>query len=119
MREFVNELTLKNFKFENNNYKINKNNDKQGLLLIYAPWCGYSKLLAPEWRKFENKYQDKYYIASLNSDKKNSGNNLIIEQIGVDGFPTIKYINKDGTVDINYDGDKNIEGFLKYLLEKL
>lgn len=118
MKEFLNELTLKDFKFENENYKIKKNDDKQGLLLIYAPWCGYSKLLGPEWRKFEKKYKNKYYIASLNSDKNNSGNDLIIKQLGIAGFPSVKYIQKDGTVDIDYEGDKNIESFLKYLLEK-
>ena len=112
------ELKMKDFKLKNSNYIIKKNENKPGLLLVYAPWCGYSKLVLPEWRDFEKKNNKKYYIAALNVEAKNSGNKLIARKLGVTGYPTIKYINKDGIVGVNYDGERDIGSFTKYLAEK-
>ena len=111
-------LKIKDFKLKDGKYIIKKINDKPGLLLIYAPWCGYSKLILPEWDDFKKKYSKKYYIASLNVEEKNSGNKLISKKLGITGYPTIKYVNKDGIVGVNYDGERDIESFTKYLAEK-
>jgi len=117
MNEFSNELKMKNFKYKDGNYFIKKTSGKPGLVLVYASWCGYSKILGPEWREFERE-NSKYYIASIKVDKEKSGNDLIADQLDISGYPTIKYINKDGKIGETYEGERNIENFLKYLSKK-
>lgn len=116
MKSFSNELTMNDFKLKDGNYIIKKNNGKKGLLLVYAPWCGYSKMIGPEWREFNK--NKKYFVTALNVEKKNSGNKIIAKELNISGYPTIKYVNKDGKVLDTYDSDRNIEGFIKYLSEK-
>ena len=118
MREFSNELKMKNFKYKNGSYFIKKTSGKPGLVLVYASWCGYSKILGPEWREFEKDYKNKYYIASIKVDKEKSGNDLIANQLNISGYPTIKYINKEGKIGETYEGERNIENFEKYLSKK-
>ena len=97
------ELVASDFEVSN---KIKKTNGKRGLLLIYAPWCGYCQMLAPEWKTFGEKYKNDFFIKSLNADNKSSGNNLIAEKIGVEGFPTIKVVDSNGNIGKTYDGEE-------------
>ena len=108
------EVTIKDFKLKDGEYFL-KNNGKKGLLLIYAPWCGYCQMLAPEWKRFYTKHKDNYVIKSLNVENKQAGNNKISEALGVQGFPTIKTIETSGKITKNFEGERNIKNFEKYL----
>lgn len=91
------------------------------LVEIYASWCGHCKRLAPVWEQLADAYavdpkkgaQPKVQIVKIDGDihRKTS------KQFGVSGFPTIKYIAADGSVeDVNVGRD--FESLSAYINEK-
>lgn len=117
MNKFSNkiEVTIKDFKVQNNKFYL-KNNGKKGLIVIYAPWCGYCQMLVPIWKKLAE--NNDYTIKALNAENEKEGNKRMANQLGVEGFPTIKYIDKNGQIGENYQGERNIQDFINFLSQK-
>jgi len=106
-KEGVKVLVGKNF------HEVAMNKDKDVLVEFYAPWCGHCKQLAPIWDKLGEKYKDHESIVIAKMDS--TANEL--EEIKVQGFPTIKLIKKGTNEIVDYNGDRTEEGFSKFLEE--
>ena len=78
---------------------------------FYAPWCGHCKQLAPIWDKLGEKYADHESIVIAKMDS--TANEL--EEVKVQGFPTIKLFKKGTNEIVDYNGDRTVEGFSKFL----
>jgi len=85
--------------------------EKNVLVEFYAPWCGHCKQLAPTWDKLGEKFEDNADIVIAKMDS--TGNEL--EDIKIQGFPTIKLFKKGDNKIVNYSGDRTLEGFEKFL----
>lgn len=59
---------------------------KMLLVMFYAPWCGHSKRLAPEWAKAARKLHG-HPVKLARCDASNS--TTITQKFGVRGFPTL------------------------------
>ena len=88
-------------------------NEKPGLVLFHANWCGHCKKLMPEWKKLQDQYPE--HVTSVEAD----AHPKVIEAHGVQGFPTIKYL-KSGLSNagdsVEYEGERtkdDLEAFLK------
>merc|ERR1712209_227191 len=85
--------------------------EKDFLVEFYAPWCGHCKQLAPIWDKLGEKYADHANIVIAKMDS--TANEL--EEIKVQGFPTIKLFKKGTNEIVDYNGERTLEGLTKFL----
>ena len=108
------ELELDDFIYKNNSFYL-KNTDNQGLVMIYAHWCGYCNILTPTWKKLHNKYKNKFTIKAIHVENKKGGNDKLVKQLNIQGYPTILKIEKDGKIGKKYEGERTIEEFVKFL----
>merc|ERR1712061_784856 len=96
-----------------NFHDVAMNPEKNVLVEFYAPWCGHCKQLTPIWDKLGEKYADHANIVIAKMDS--TANEL--EEIKVQGFPTIKLFKKGTNEIVDYNGDRTVEGFSKFLDE--
>lgn len=95
------------------NFKDIVGGDDDVLLEFYAPWCGHCKALEPKYNELATDLKD---VKGLTIAKCDSTANEI-EGINIQGFPTIKFFPKGSTTPIEYDGEREVEAFKKYLEE--
>merc|ERR1711963_868199 len=94
-----------------NFHEVAMNPEKNVLVEFYAPWCGHCKQLAPIWDKLGEKYADHANIIIAKMDS--TANEL--EEIKVQGFPTIKLIKAGDNSIVDFDGERTEAGFTKFL----
>jgi len=104
-KEGVKVLVGKNF------HEVAMDEKKNVLVEFYAPWCGHCKQLVPVWDKLGEKYKDHESIVIAKMDS--TANEL--EEIKVQGFPTIKLIRAGTNEIVDFDGDRTEAGFVKFL----
>ncbi|CAL1529222.1 unnamed protein product [Lymnaea stagnalis] len=98
-------LVGKNFK------EVALNKDKAVFVEFYAPWCGHCKQLAPIWDELAEAYKDndKIVIAKMDSTANE------VEEVKVQSFPTLKYFPANSDKVIDYNGERTLAGFKKFL----
>lgn len=87
--------------------------DKDVLLEFYAPWCGHCKALEPKYKELAEELKDVEGLVIAKCDATANE----IDGINIQGFPTIKFFPKGSTTGKDYEGEREVEGFKKYLQE--
>ena len=78
--------------------------------LFYWKDCGHCKKMMPEWAKLKSQYKGNIKLADYESES----NPDIMKQNGVQGFPTIRLLEK-GKKPIEYEGPRTAQGFMAFL----
>ncbi|KAK2167584.1 hypothetical protein LSH36_26g09006 [Paralvinella palmiformis] len=91
--------------------EIAKDKKKGVFVEFYAPWCGHCKQLSPIWDELAEKYKDQDDVVIAKMDA--TANEL--EDVKIHSFPTLKYFPKDSEEVVDYNGDRTLEGFSKFL----
>jgi len=89
----------------NDNYAA-ETDGKTVLLKFYAPWCGHCKALKPDWDKLMAEFAGSSTQLVGDVDCTAGGQELC-EDVGVDGYPTLKWGDPDDLQD--YDGERSFE----------
>jgi len=87
------------------------NKEKHVLVEFYAPWCGHCKKLVPIWDELGEKYKDSKDIAIAKMDSTANE----IENVSIKGFPTIKLFKKGDNEEVEYSGNRDLDGFVEFL----
>jgi len=87
------------------------NKDKHVLVEFYAPWCGHCKKLVPVYDELGEKYKDSEDIVIAKMDSTANE----VEGVSIRGFPTIKLFKKGDNEVVDYDGARDLDGFVKFL----
>ena len=89
-------------------------NDKDVMLVFYAPWCGHCKQLLPNYEEAAKKLKaknPKIVLAKMDATENE------VESVTITGFPTIKFYpgNKKGSKPIDFNGERTTEGIIKFI----
>lgn len=87
------------------------NKDKDVLVEFYAPWCGHCKQLAPIFDQLGEKFKDNESVVIAKIDS--TANEL--EHTKITSFPTLKYYKKGDNAVVDYNGERTLEGFTKFI----
>lgn len=85
--------------------------NKDVLVEFYAPWCGHCKQLAPIFDQLGEKFKDSETIVVAKMDA--TVNEL--EHTKIQSFPTIKLYKKGDNSVVDFNGERTLEGFSKFL----
>ncbi|XP_067647396.1 protein disulfide-isomerase [Eurosta solidaginis] len=84
---------------------------KDVLVEFYAPWCGHCKQLAPIYDQLAEKFKDNEEIVIAKIDA--TANEL--EHTKISSFPTLKFYRKGDNKVIDYNLDRTLDDFVKFL----
>ena len=97
----LNQIYHPNREFDTNETEVKK----ADILFFYVNWCPYSINALKLWDALSLQYNNKQYKDTLLNfhkiDCEDESNNAIIEQHNITGYPTIKLIKENGSVEFN------------------
>ena len=98
----------------------NTRSSESKMYFFYADWCPHCKSAKPEWDKFHKQFNNKqigtYNIVPVGVDCS-EGDNPLIQEFGVDGYPTVILVKGDQRV--NYDAKITYDNLVKYVEDVL
>ncbi len=92
---------------------IVKDETKDVLVKYYAPWCGHCKKLAPIWEELGEAYKDDASVVIAKFDA--TANEA--DGVEVRGFPTLIFYPAGNKAGVNYEGERDLESFKKWIEE--
>jgi len=86
---------------------------------FYAPWCGHCKKLAPEFEKAAGVLKaNSPPVVLVKVDATADENKEVADKYGVKGYPTLKLFRGGSTEATDYNGPRDTEGIVSYLLKQ-
>lgn len=100
-----------------NEYKEFIDSNPLVLAEFFAPWCGYCKMLGPEFSKAANSLNETHPNIKLVQIDCTAEEELCAEH-GIPGYPTLKVLRGSVLPPEDYDGPRNAEGIAEYMIKQ-
>ena len=84
-----------------------------GILLVWASWCGHCNRFKPVYNELAQKLGAGFEVLALEDTQIANAN--VTNAIGVQGFPTIKFVDAFGNIVGDYNGDRSMDDLLKHI----
>lgn len=86
--------------------------DKDVMLLAYAPWCGFSRKVMPAWADFAHRsVGSKLVVAKMDATRNRSPT----PGFGLTTYPSIVYVRKGERTPIPFEGaNRTVEAFMEF-----
>lgn len=84
---------------------------------FFAPWCGYCKMLGPEFAKAADSLNESNPDIKLAQVDCTIEEELCMEQ-GIRGYPTLKVLRGSETAPDDYDGPRDAAGIAEYMIKQ-
>lgn len=109
-------LTFLYYYSSNKEEKFTQQQDE--IVLYYASWCGFSRMILPEWEKFEKWAKANLPKLKVSSIRCESGNEETCFQKGIKGYPTIILYPKNGP-EITFNKERTADNITLFVKEEL
>lgn len=110
----LNGIVLSKKDFDVKNKKITNNNNKPGMILIHATWCGHCVRFHDTWNDIAKSIGKDFSCMSIESEQIDDN---LTKMLNFKGFPTIKFVDQRGNIISQYDKQRDKETLLKTICE--
>ncbi|CCE85523.1 Piso0_005124 [Millerozyma farinosa CBS 7064] len=100
-----------------NEYKEFIESNPYVLAEFFAPWCGYCKMLGPEFSKAADKLNESQPDIKLAQVDCTEEEELCTEN-GIRGYPTLKVFSGSPEKIEDYSGPRNADGIVDYMIKQ-
>merc|ERR1712130_140246 len=90
--------------------------DRDVMVLVHAPWCGYCKKLQPQWDALARTVKDVPHLMVAKMDGSRNDSPLPFD-FSWDAYPTIFYVRAGETWPSVYRGNRTVESLLAFAKE--
>jgi thiol-disulfide isomerase/thioredoxin len=85
-------------------------NGSKALVFFGTGWCHYCKLASPEFTKAAQALGTSFPIFQFDCEKYKD---FALKTLKIDGYPTIKFVDRNGSLYKTYTGERTYPEFLK------
>lgn len=116
----VKELKYRDFKYVNNKpiLKHKKFKGKNGMVLVYAPWCQHCKGFTETWNDLAQQYNYIFPLGAINAEDIDNRNHQLSSDLSVKAYPTIFYVSKNGRLT-KYKHDETRDELIYFMSSKM
>lgn len=110
----IKELFAKDVYSKYGDFHIREARNTGGMVMVKADWCGHCRRALPELEKVSSLTGKAYPIYKIDADK----NRDLVSAMGVLGFPTILFIERDGKISVKYEGERESKPILDEICKR-
>lgn len=88
--------------------------DKDTILQVYAPWCGYCKKFAPTWNSFAQEMADVQHLVVAKMDGSRNSSPLP-EDFSWDAYPKIFFVRAGAKKPVRFSGERTVQNLVDFV----
>lgn len=104
------ELHPENFDLINSKVVHKKLRGKKGMVAFMANFCIHCKRLSPVYEEVANSLGDSFPMFFFDCEKYSA---FTSQKLNISGFPTVKYLDRDGKISKDYNGNREKQEMIK------